>query len=530
MHAVVLRCKIIKSDVMAVDNNCVHFDGFDETTPKEMISFIFGKYGAIKNMHLLTNENGKFLGSGNIEFDAAVPIQTVCDKTSGMNISGKSIVVSKYSNQGAFVKDVCKTFVADIYDEIECRMFLGSLTELTHAMFSNDTETGMICYGKAEANNCGQSKNIKLIVSGKALFLSQFEDEEHNSRKTALNESDLLLKFPFKCNFIKQVSEKVECYSKLYELLYNSPEVSSKIQKYENGDTFGYKFLCIYNPTAAKQTESDVDEQMLKTLFCNNNGEENGENKELSENETESLISLQYTDCDSCLHEFLTTECIHLFCGHVFCEECFVHFIRHSVTVKRVNPVECPFNDCGHEIAFDVIAGRIPNELLAKYNILLFDSFVESADDIVGILFPFSFSYLLFTLQVNCPKLTCDGLVCLTDDPKFGYCQSCCYNYCRDCGEEYHGSLACDHFENDEHKSQILQSYVSAGVELKRSLEKRFTKKKLEDLIEEKLSNECIKKECKPCPTCKASIEVIIFVFIRLLMFLLTFSEKWRLQ
>ncbi|RWS23153.1 E3 ubiquitin-protein ligase RNF14-like protein, partial [Leptotrombidium deliense] len=41
----------------------------------------------------------------------------------------------------------------------------------------------------------------------------------------------------------------------------------------------------------------------------------------------------------------------------------------------------------------------------------------------------------------------------------------------------------------------------------KAELEKKYTKKKLEEEVEKELSNQCIKRKCKQCPICNVNIE-----------------------
>ncbi|RWS03157.1 hypothetical protein B4U79_07105 [Dinothrombium tinctorium] len=194
--------------------------------------------------------------------------------------------------------------------------------------------------------------------------------------------------------------------------------------------------------------------------------------------------------CFTCFaNDDLASKSITLSCNHVICKDCIVDYIRYLFSTKEVTPIKCPEKECESEVNYNLIWHLVPAELHAEYEQLLL---LKYSDENV----------------IKCANNDCQSLVYLDfEAPTLGSCLSCGFVFCTNCGESYHGALLCDEFENKTEQLKVLDNYINGSIEVKSALEKRYSQKKLEKLVEEHLSNLCIKNKCKPCPTCKVNIE-----------------------
>ncbi|RWS01806.1 E3 ubiquitin-protein ligase RNF14-like protein [Dinothrombium tinctorium] len=202
----------------------------------------------------------------------------------------------------------------------------------------------------------------------------------------------------------------------------------------------------------------------------------------------------QNNRCCVCLHHVQADDCTSLPCNHVMlCTECIVGYIQHVVSAKRIDFFTCPENDCIAELNYELIAHLVPKDLFEKLDLLLLDPHLENAENIV-----------------RCPKTDCQCATYLDEDSPFlATCYKCGYLFCTNCGEDYHGvDTPCNELEDEAMKIEVIQKYLNVTGDEKAALEKRYTRTKLEKLVEEFLNNNCIKSNCKQCPGCKTNIEV----------------------
>ncbi|RWS21797.1 hypothetical protein B4U80_14100 [Leptotrombidium deliense] len=194
--------------------------------------------------------------------------------------------------------------------------------------------------------------------------------------------------------------------------------------------------------------------------------------------------------CDICLTESMTSNCLQLQCKHIFCRDCFQEFLNQKITVNDISSIRCPISHDCHEILYNLIIQHISKELLEKYEKKLLENYLETEN-----------------YMVRCPKFDCNEVVVLNDEsPLLGYCKKCNFQFCTNCTEEYHGIESCL-FESESQKKEVTKMYKNAWIIGRRNLEKRYTKKKLQELVGEYNSDQCIQKNCKPCPSCKINIE-----------------------
>ncbi|RWS23955.1 uncharacterized protein B4U80_09709, partial [Leptotrombidium deliense] len=205
------------------------------------------------------------------------------------------------------------------------------------------------------------------------------------------------------------------------------------------------------------------------------------------------VIKTKSSVCNICLTESLSGDCVQLQCKHIFCKDCFENFLNHKITMNEVSLIRCPISeDCHSEILYDFIIRNISSkELLEKYDKKLLENCLHTENDII-----------------QCPKVECNKVVMLTDEsPTLGFCETCNFVFCTNCREDYHGITPCDQFESDAQKKELTKCYMNADELVKSSLEKRYTKKKLQESVDQYMNELCIKENCKPCPSCRVNIE-----------------------
>ncbi|RWS21779.1 hypothetical protein B4U80_14103 [Leptotrombidium deliense] len=194
--------------------------------------------------------------------------------------------------------------------------------------------------------------------------------------------------------------------------------------------------------------------------------------------------------CNICLTESWPKNCLQIQCEHIFCKDCFEEFLNQKITTNEISSIRCPISDNCHEILYNIIIQNISKELLEKYEKKLLENCLETENYII-----------------RCPKVNCNEVVILNDEsPLLGCCKKCNFEFCTNCGEEYHGLESCL-FESQSQKKEVVRKYKSAWIIKKRKLEKRYTKKKLQELVGEYINEKCIEENCKPCPSCKVNIE-----------------------
>ncbi|RWS18718.1 E3 ubiquitin-protein ligase RNF14-like protein, partial [Leptotrombidium deliense] len=180
--------------------------------------------------------------------------------------------------------------------------------------------------------------------------------------------------------------------------------------------------------------------------------------------------------CIVCFTENSSAESCILDCQHVICKECIVLYIQHLVDNKEVESIICPKDGCHCELSFNHIQKTIPSHLLKEYDRCLVDNYLNKRDDIVW-----------------CPIADCRCPVFVTKNMTEGRCPKCKFAFCTKCGEKYHGISKCNEFKNEDEKTLVANQYMYGSFTEKAELERKYTKTKLENELENVLSNHCIK-------------------------------------
>ncbi|RWS00385.1 E3 ubiquitin-protein ligase RNF14-like protein, partial [Dinothrombium tinctorium] len=338
-------------------------------------------------------------------------------------------------------------------------------------------------------------------------------------REPSANQMTLIqtnhLNIPFNNVYVKNFGDAFQTDQELANIFKKFGKISSsKVMKDEFNKSRGFGFVCFENPSNAKRAVEELNNARVKgkLLFVGKAMKKIERQLELRKQfltqirkfrkpKQFKITDVLDTNCSVCLVDNPAKDCIILPCKHVTCKNCIILYIEHLVSTKEIDSVLCL--KCNSELNYHLIKHVVPEELHAKYDQLLLDHYLENAQDIV-----------------RCPKSNCQCPVYLDEaSPTLGSCPACEYAFCTNCGESYHGTLPCDEFENETMKMQAIEKYIIGSIDEKAALEKRYTKKKLEKLVEECLSNRCINDKCKKCPVCKANIEVVEYIFPILILF-----------
>lgn len=111
-------------------------------------------------------------------------------------------------------------------------------------------------------------------------------------------------------------------------------------------------------------------------------------------------------------------------------------------------------------------------------------------------------------------------------DSQLASCTDCGFAFCSNCRYTFHGVSPCRMFRNDKDRREIVSRYQAAGDEEKIAIEKLYGKNQLEKAVNEFLSQQWIDEWSKPCPNCKACIEVRSYCLKRSLNLLIVYIQK----
>ncbi|RWS05825.1 polyadenylate-binding protein 7-like protein [Dinothrombium tinctorium] len=438
-------------------------------------------------------------------------------------------VHSKQKNleNATFKKLQVKNFGGEIKEDHQLRSYFEKFGEIKYATVVKDKNgvslgCGYVCFAKHD----DAERALKAMHNFPIPYSKQLKVEIHNNKaererkelKEKINpltaKSEHLAFEPSKdCPESGQPSSKAQTsftniYVKKFEDTIQSDDqlenifakfgeiISAKVMKDDFNKSKGFGFVCFKNASDAKAAVEQMHGQIV-------NGKKLYVAKSLKKTERERQLKLRNqflaqvrkkkiykptvdsgTYCPACCTNWLHKDIVNLKCGHVICKECMNIYIQTSVKERKIKSILCP--ECEVDVDYDLIKNSVPKKLFTSYDEMIFKVYMENAEDISNCEYQ-----AFFVKEVLCET----AAVC-------GYCE---YKFCITCREDFHGTSSCGEIESK--RNEIIRKYRNGTKVEKADLERRYTKKKLEHLLEDYLNKECINAICKRCPSCGVSIQ-----------------------
>ncbi|XP_077449133.1 E3 ubiquitin-protein ligase RNF14 [Stigmatopora argus] len=195
--------------------------------------------------------------------------------------------------------------------------------------------------------------------------------------------------------------------------------------------------------------------------------------------------------CAICFSEKRGADCVCFKeCQHVYCKACMSEYFQIQIKDGNVQCLNCPEPKCSSLATPMQVKQLVDEELFARYDRLLLQSSLDGMADVV-----------------YCPRYSCGTAVMVEPDTTMGICSVCQYAFCTLCKMGYHGLSHCK-IPAEELRS-LRDEYLSATVEGKKFMEKRFGKKVIQKAVEESFSRDWLSENCKSCPYCGTNIQKV---------------------
>ena len=212
---------------------------------------------------------------------------------------------------------------------------------------------------------------------------------------------------------------------------------------------------------------------------------------EYDKEESKRVFSSSYFTCNVCFGEKPGSLCMEFHdCSHVFCVDCMADYFKVQIEDGAVQALNCPWEKCESQALPSQVKEIVSPELFAKYDRFLLQHSLDGMSDIV-----------------YCPRPSCQTAVMLESESSMGICTSCSFAFCAFCKHAYHGVSPC-RIKSDDIK-KLHDEYTTASSEEREFLEKRFGKRRLQQMVDEVVSEKWIFSNAKQCPSCSASIQKI---------------------
>ncbi|KAG8578783.1 hypothetical protein GDO81_010617 [Engystomops pustulosus] len=193
--------------------------------------------------------------------------------------------------------------------------------------------------------------------------------------------------------------------------------------------------------------------------------------------------------CNICFMEKLGSDCTHFKdCEHVYCNICLKDYFEIQITQGQVHALICPDPECKSIATPAQVKNLVGEQIFSRYDRLLLQSSLDLMVDVV-----------------YCPRPSCRTPVMQEPGGTMAICSVCKYAFCIYCRKGFHGLAPCR--VNAEKLVELTKEYLAADDKGKKELLKRFGQ--LKKVVEEMKSNEWVKGNSKPCPSCKVPIEKI---------------------
>jgi len=196
--------------------------------------------------------------------------------------------------------------------------------------------------------------------------------------------------------------------------------------------------------------------------------------------------------CSICMEKRRGSLCHRLGCGHVACSDCLRNYYTMCIEEGFLQQVKCVDLKCPYKIdiqkELDTIVGK---ELVERFLFLQEKQRLEKSP------------YLVY-----CPRQFCQAAVERDPDEKLVQCSKCGHAFCSLCRRTWHGPAeAC---RTTSSPQTIVQEYLLADDNAKALLEKKYSKKSLQKLVEQVAQEEAvsayIREHAQLCPQCEVPI------------------------
>ncbi|OQV13406.1 E3 ubiquitin-protein ligase RNF14 [Hypsibius exemplaris] len=202
---------------------------------------------------------------------------------------------------------------------------------------------------------------------------------------------------------------------------------------------------------------------------------------QFDENRTVVLFQQQTHGCGVCFDSFPGTDFIRLTnCRHFVCKECMRRLCVNLIKDGSVHRLQCM--ECQEDLNPFDIQLSVEAEAWEKYQQFQLDSALSAMQDIV-----------------YCPRPWCNQAVIKEGDSTAGRCPGCAYVFCVHCKRGYHGIAPCPY---DGDRKMLANEYADADKDTRVDMEKRWGRRRLQNLVDEVKAEDWVSKNAKQCPKC----------------------------
>ncbi|BBN10372.1 E3 ubiquitin-protein ligase RNF14 [Marchantia polymorpha subsp. ruderalis] len=181
--------------------------------------------------------------------------------------------------------------------------------------------------------------------------------------------------------------------------------------------------------------------------------------------------------CYICFSEHLGKDFARLPCQHIFCMDCMQTLATVHVKEGSVNKLNCPDTSCRGSIPPYLLKELLEEEVFQRWEDLVLQRSLDAMMDIV-----------------YCPRCK---TVCIEEEDNFVQCTKCFYSFCSLCRQSWHVGQEC---MSAEARLKILQGRRNMGQS------DEDQRRKEEELRNEMMNMNYVRREAKQCPKCKMAI------------------------
>ncbi|KAH9075807.1 RWD-domain-containing protein [Lactarius deliciosus] len=209
--------------------------------------------------------------------------------------------------------------------------------------------------------------------------------------------------------------------------------------------------------------------------------------------------------CSVCFETRKGSQCLQLYCGHIFCRACLRDGWTLYIAEGDVAHVGCLSPQCvkdGREATEDEVRRVVTEEEVRRWKWLREKMASERDPSIV--LCPMSLC------QTPVPKPSGAEIHDGTGWERLRTCHVCNYSFCSFCKRTWHGPLSDCPIQIAE-KFVIKYMETTEGSPVRETMERRYGKKSLKRLVakyeEDRANREWLEKSTMACPSCHVHVE-----------------------